>query len=123
MVARVAPLPGRRTPAPDPEAALTERIGAALQAIRRGGPTLAEAPNIPPGTKRDFAGGVGSALDGLEDLTYLGVEDVSGRQIHRHGSDVARVRFYRMATGVGQRYLFVHLTADGSVADYDVVSR
>jgi CubicO group peptidase (beta-lactamase class C family) len=122
-VARVAPLPGSRTPTPDPDVALTERIVAALHAIRQGGTTLAEAQNIPPGTKRDFAGGVGGALAGLEDLTYLGVEDVSGRQIHRHGSDVARVRFYRMVTGAGRRYLFVHLTADGSIADYDVVDR
>ena len=29
-------------------------------------------------------------LDGLGALTYLGVEDVSDRRIHRHGSDVRR---------------------------------
>jgi CubicO group peptidase (beta-lactamase class C family) len=121
--ARVAPLPGGQAPKPDPDAALTARIVAALQSIRQGGATLADAADIPPGTKRDFAGGIGSALDGLEALTYLGLEDVSGRGIHRHGSDVARVRYYQMTTSAGQRYLLVHLTAEGSITDFDVVER
>jgi len=43
--------------------------------------------------------------------------------IRRHGSDVARVRYYRITTTAGQRYLLVHLTADGTVTDFDVVER
>lgn len=121
--ARVAPLPGSQTPKPDPDAALTARIVAALRAIRQGGAALAKAADIPPGTKQDFAAGIGSALDGLEALTYLGLEEVSGRGIHRHGSDVARVRYYRVTTSAGQRYLLVHLTAQGSITDFDVVER
>ncbi|MGH7615183.1 MAG: serine hydrolase, partial [Gemmatimonadales bacterium] len=122
-VARVGPLPSSRTPIPDPDSALTTRIVAALQAIRQGGTTLANAPNITPGTKQDFAGGIGSALDGLGALTYLGLEDVSGRGIRRHGGSVAQVRYYRVTSNAGQRYLFVHLTAEGSVTDFDVVER
>ncbi len=122
-VARVAPLPSSRTPIPDPDSALTTRIVAALQAIRQGGTVLADAPNITPGTKQDFAGGIGSALDGLGALTYLGLEDVSGRGIRRHGGSVAQVRYYRVTSNAGQRYLFVHLTAEGSVTDFDVVER
>jgi hypothetical protein len=56
-------------------------------------------------------------------LTYLGLEDVSGRGIRRHGGNVARVRYYQVTTTAGQRYLFVHLTADGIVTDFDVVER
>jgi len=122
-VARVAPLPGDQPPASDPDSGLTARIRAALDAIRAGGTALARAPDIPPGTKQDFAGGGGSALDGLAALTYLGTEEVSDRAIHRHGSDVARVRYYRVTTSAGQRSLLVHLTAEGSIADYDVVDR
>ncbi|MGH7754490.1 MAG: hypothetical protein ACREN5_16925, partial [Gemmatimonadales bacterium] len=122
-VARVAPLPSGRTPAPDPDGALTTRIAAALQAMRQGGTALAEAPDITPGTKQDFAGGIGSALDGLGALTYLGLEEVSGRGIQRHGGEVARVRYYRVTTHAGQRYLLVHLTAEGRITDYDVVER
>ena len=122
-VPRVAPLPASHTPVPDPDTGLTTRIGAALLAIREGGTTLAEAPHIPPGTKQDFADGVGSALDGVAALTYLGTEEVSVRGIRRHGSDVARVRYYRVTTTAGQRSLLVHLTAENSVADYDVVDR
>jgi CubicO group peptidase (beta-lactamase class C family) len=122
-VARVAPLPGSHTPVPDPDTALTTRIVAALQAIRQSGTALADAPDITPGTKQDFAGGIGSALDGLGALAYLGVEDVSGRGIRRHGGAVARVWYYRVTTNAGQRYLLVHLTAEGSVTDFDVVER
>lgn len=122
-VARVAPLPSSQTPAPDPDPALTTRIVAALQAMRQGGTALADAPDIPSGTKQDFAAGIGLALDGLAALTWLGLEDVSGRGIHRHGSDVARVRYYRVTTNAGQRYLLVHVTAEGSITDFDVVAR
>jgi hypothetical protein len=122
-VARVAPLPASQSPVPDPDSGLTRRIVAALLAIREGGTALSAAPNIPPGTKQDFAGGVGTALDGLAAPAYLGAEEVSGRGIHRHGSAVARVRYYRVTTSAGQRSLLVHLTAEGSIADYDVVER
>jgi CubicO group peptidase (beta-lactamase class C family) len=120
---RIAPLPSTVTPVPDPDAALTERIGAALTALRQGGAALAGAAGITAGAKRDFSGGVGAALDGTAVLTYVGEEDVAGRGLHRHGRDVARVRYYRFAGAGGQRYLFVHLTADGLVTDYDVVDR
>ena len=123
LVARVAPLPGTRAPAPDPEPALTSRIALVLQALRQGGTALRDAADIAPGTKRDFAGGIGTALDGLGTLAWLGDEDVAGRGIHRHGADVARVRYYQVNTSAGQRSLLVHLTAEGSVADFDVVER
>ena len=94
-----------------------------MEAIRQGGAALADAPGVTPGAKRDFADGVGSALDSLSGLTYLGQEDVTGRGIHRHGNDVATVHYYRVKTAAGQRYLLVHLTAEGMVTDYDVVTR
>jgi len=123
LTALVTPLPSARTPAADPDPSLTARIVASLQAIAQGGALLANAPDIPAGTKADFGGGVGGALDGMTAPVYLGEEDVSARQIHRHGSDLARVRSYRITTKAGERYLLVHLTAEGEVADYDVVER
>jgi CubicO group peptidase (beta-lactamase class C family) len=120
---RIAPLPSAVTPAPDPDPALTGRIGSALKALRQGGAALADAPGFTAGAKRDFRGGVGSMLDGTEALSYVGDEDVAGRGLRRHGGDVARVRYYRFTAGAGQRYLFVHLTAGGLVTDYDVVDR
>jgi CubicO group peptidase (beta-lactamase class C family) len=120
---RVAPLPGSRGPAPDPDAKLTARIGAALGAMGEGGMQLTDAAGVTPGAKHDFAAGHDPALDGLRELAYFGEEDVSGRGIHRHGGDVARVRYYGVTTTAGKRYLLVHLTADGSLTDYDVVER
>lgn len=122
VVARVAPLPGIQTPSADPDPALTTRITAALKAIQQGGAALAGAPDIMTGTKRDFAGGIGPALDGMGALSYIGVEEVAGRGIRRHGNDVARVRYYGLTTDAGPRFVLVHLTADGRVTDFDVVS-
>ena len=120
---RVAPLPSSRSPAPDPDPALSTRITAALDAIRQGGKALADAERVTPGAKKDFGAGHDPALEGLGALTYLGEEDVSGRGIHRHGGDVARVRYFAVTTAAGKRYLLVHLTAEGSLTDYDVVER
>jgi hypothetical protein len=118
---RIAPLPGVVAPAPDPDTGLTGRIGAAIDALRQGGAALADAPGITPGAKTDFSRGVGSALDRSGALRYIGEEDVAGRGLHRHGSDVARVRYYGITTEAGERYLLVHLTAEGLVTDFDVV--
>ena len=122
-IARVAPLPSSLRPAADPDTALTARIVAALGAMRQGGAALSDAAGITSGAKADFAGGIGPLLDGMAAPTYLGVEEVSGRGIRRHGSEVARVRYYRITSAAGQRYLLVHLTTDGTVTDFDVVEQ
>ena len=118
---RIAPLPSGVAPVADPDPALAGRIGAALAALGQGGSALAVARDVTPGAKQDFGAGIGSALDRSGPLTYIGETDVTGRGLHRHGSDVARVRYYRMPTSAGDRYLFVHLTAEGLVTDFDVV--
>ena len=122
-IARVAPLPSTRTATPDPDTALTTLIFQALEAVRQGGSALAYAPDIPAGTKRDFAGGAGSVLGGLATPAFIGEEDVSARGIRRHDSAIARVRYYTAQTQNGRTYLLVHLTADGSLADFDIVDR
>jgi hypothetical protein len=119
----VAPLPSTRSDSPDPDERLTVRIKAALAAMERGGTVLAEAPDVTPGAKKDFERGAGGALEGLGPLNYLGQEEVTGRGIRRHGGEVARVRYYRVTTSAGQRFLLVHLTADGTITDFDVVER
>jgi CubicO group peptidase (beta-lactamase class C family) len=120
---RVSPLPSSLERTSDPDASLTTRITAALQAIRQGGAALSGAPDVTAGAKTDFSGGADPALSAVSSMSYLGQEDVSGRGVRRHGGDVARVRLYRMQTQTGPRYLLVHLTAAGTVTDYDVVER
>ena len=121
-VPRLAPQPSSRAAIPDPDGALTARVMAALVALRTQGTALSEAPDIPAGTKQDFTGWMGVAqLEGLTAPVFLGEEDVAGRGVRRHGSDVARVRFYRVTTKAGSTYLLAHLTAQGSLADFDLV--
>ena len=119
---RVAPLPSSARPTKDPDPALHQRIVTALKAMLRGGDALATAP-VPERTRQVYRQGF-EGVDGVEAMTYLGEEDVNGRGLHRHGSDLARVRYYRLAPKDGrERYLLVHLTAEGLVADLDPVPR
>ena len=83
---------------------------------------LANATDVTAGAKRVFARGTAGLAD-VVNATYLGEEDVAGRGIRRHGSDVSRVRLYRMRTQRGERWLMVHLTAEGAVTDYDILLR
>jgi CubicO group peptidase (beta-lactamase class C family) len=120
---RIAPLPSSVTPVPDPEPALTHRIQSALGALVQGGSALAGSGDVTPGAKADFSAGAGATYGSLSPLGYIGETDVVGRGIRRHGSEVARVRYYRTSFRGGVQYLFVHLTAQGAVTDIDLVSR
>jgi CubicO group peptidase (beta-lactamase class C family) len=121
-VPRVAPLPSSLQPRPEPDATLAARIARAIDALRQGGAPLADAADVTPGARRDFARG-SSALADFASATYLGEEDVTGRGIRRHGGEVSRVKLYRMRGPSGDLYLMVHLTADGAVTDYDLLLR
>ena len=120
---RVSPLPSQRPPAPDPDPALTRRIVESLAALQQSGEAFAAAPSVTPGAKRAFARGIGSRLQGMETPVYLGEENVANRGIRRHGSDVARVRYYAVRLTAGPRYVLAHVTAEGTVADFDIVDR
>jgi hypothetical protein len=99
-----------------------KRVAALIEALGKGGAAVDDAAGLTAGAKTELRGGA-RALAGIASLGYLGEELVAGRGLHRHGHDVARVRYYRVTTGVGPRYLLVHLTAEGLVTDYDVVER
>ena len=120
---RVVPLPSSLQPTADPDRALSARIALALQAIKQGGVAMTSAADVTPGAKRDFAGGADSTIAMASSATFVGDEDVSGRGIRRHGSEVAKVRMYRLPAQAGGRYLLVHLTSTGQVTDYDIVDR
>ena len=119
---RLTPLPSSLQPRAEPDQALAARLATAFGALRTGGAALAGAPDVAPGTRKAFARGDPS-LGAFASATYLGEEDLAGRGIRRHGSEVARVRLYRMKTDRGDRFLMVHLTADGKVTDYDTLLR
>ncbi len=118
---QIIPLPWSMPATPDPDAALSARISAALEALRQGGASLASAPGVTPGAKADFGPGIGSALGDLGTLGYVSTVEVAGRGIHRHGGDVSRVRVYRITSAAGAQYLLVHLTEEGLVTDIDLV--
>ncbi|MFL5608380.1 MAG: serine hydrolase domain-containing protein [Gemmatimonadaceae bacterium] len=122
-IPRVAPLPSALQPHTDPDQALGARIATALAALRDGGAALSAAADVTTGAKHDFGRGSNAVLDAAAHATYLGDVDLAERGIRRHGGEVARVRLYRMQTQNGDRYLMVHLTAEGQVTDYDVVLR
>lgn len=122
-IPRVIPLPSLIGPAPDPDSSLSAQSLAALDAIRRSGRSLELAPGITPGAKHDFATGIGSLLDDLGTPVFLGEADLPGHALRRHGSPVARVRYYRVARQDGPRFLLVYLAEDNRLTDFEVLEQ
>ena len=119
--ARVVPLPSSVSVTGD--ARRTFPFKAVFDALAAGGTALESSPGLTAGAKRDFRGNGDPNLKELGSPISLGEENVVGRGIRRHGGEVALVRYFRVTTPVGERYLLVHLTADGLVTDYDLLLR
>jgi len=122
-VPRIGPLMAALPAMPDPDPTVTAKVARALPAMNQGGEALASSPDITEGARHDFAGGFGNTFTGLGEVSFISMQDVAGRGIERHGSPVARIGYYRVATAGGERLVLVHFTDDGLVTDIDVVGR
>jgi CubicO group peptidase (beta-lactamase class C family) len=121
-VPRIGPLAGNQKTSTDPDPSRIPKIMAALQAMVKGGKILEEAAGITLGAKRDFAGGMPEPQS-LKSLTFIHSENVAGRGIKRHESEVSEIVTYRLKSNQPDTYLIVHLTSDGLVTDWDLVEK
>ena len=121
-VPRIGPLADARKTNADPDPSRTPKIMAALQAMVKGGKVLEEASGLTSGAKRDFAGGMREP-ETLKSLTFIHSENVAGRGIQRHGSDVSEILTYQLKSNQPDTYILVHLTSDGLVTDCDLVEK
>ena len=94
---------------------------AALLALSKGGTDVTSSRELPAGTKAELGVEPVRALRGFSGVTFIVEEDVSGRGIERHGSPIAKVLHYRLKTPAEGKFVLAYLTADGMIADYDVV--
>ena len=77
---------------------------------------------VTPGAGADFAtGGTARDLADMQSVVFLAEQDVAGRNVERHKGEVSRVLHYRVVKDNGDRFVLVHVTADGLIADYDIV--
>ena len=121
-VPRIGPLADPHKIDADPDPSRTPKIMAALQAMVKGGKILEEASGLTLGAKRDFAGGMREP-ETLKSLTFIHSENVAGRGIQRHESDVSEIVTYQLKSNQPDTYILVHLTADGLVTDCDLVEK
>ena len=121
-VPRIGPLANAHETNADPDPSRTPRIMAALQAMVKGGKVLEEASGLTSGAKRDFAGGMREP-ETLKSLTFVHSENVAGRGIQRHGSEVSEIVTYQLKSNQPDTYILVHLTSDGLVTDCDLVEK
>lgn len=121
-IPRIGPLVDARKTNADPDPSRTPKIMAALQAMVKGGKLLEEASGLTLGAKRDFAGGM-RELETLKSLTFIHSENVAGRGIKRHESDVSEIVTYQLKSNQPDTYILVHLTSDGLVTDCDLVEK
>ncbi len=59
--------------------------------------------------------------DGIQSVSLLGAQDVSGRGIERHGGKVSRVLYLRIRTEQASRDVMVYLTEDDLLTDEDML--
>lgn len=119
-VPRIGPLIHSLKRQTDPDPSTTQNIEKALQCLAQG--QAATVSNlITPGALTDFGGGPVIDLAGIQSLAFLAEQDVSDRQIERHGGKVDHIRYYSMATEKSPRYVLVYMTANGLVTDIDAV--
>lgn len=121
-VPRIGPLADVRKTIADPDPSRTPKIMAALQAMVKGGKILEEATGLTSGVKRDFAGGMREP-ETLKSLTFIHSENVAGRGIQRHESEVSEIVTYQLKSNQPDTYILVHLTSDGLVTDCDLVEK
>ncbi len=118
---RIGALFSSLKPATDPDPARTEKIVAAMKALEQGGNAFAESRSFTSGARDDFGGGPNPALAGLRSLLFVAEQDVAARKIERHKGAVSRILYYRLATDKADRGLLIHLTADRTITDFDIV--
>jgi hypothetical protein len=119
-VQRIGPLPPSR-PSTDPDPARTRRVELVLRAFEQGGRAVEDVAGVAAQARRDYARGPSPEFAGMRSIAFLAAHDVAGRGIARHGSDVARVLYYRLSLRDASRTVLVYLTPDGLVTDQDVV--
>jgi CubicO group peptidase (beta-lactamase class C family) len=121
-VPRIGPLFHSLKPQSDPDPSRTEKVIAVLKALGQGGKAITDSPALTPGARADFGtGGTSRDLADIQSVIFLAEQDVAVRKIERHKSDVSRVIHYRLVKDKGDRFLLVHVTADGLITDYDIV--
>ena len=121
-IPRIGPLVDARKTNADPDPSRTPKIMAALQAMVKGGKLLEEASGLTLGAKRDFAEGMREP-ETLKSLTFIHSENVDGRGIKRHESDVSEIITYQLKSNQPDTYILVYLTSDGLVTDCDLVEK
>ena len=122
LIPRIGPLFASIKPGADPDPSFSHAVDKAVRALGPGAPA-SELPQLAPGARANFAGRPIRELAGVQRLTYLSAQDVTGRHIERHGGTVVKVLFYRMDTAEGHRWLLIHVTSDNLITDYDVVDK
>jgi hypothetical protein len=119
--ARVGPLVHSLTPQSDPDPAVTQQMEAVLRALAQGGKAEEEVAGLAPGARRDFSHGPVADFAGMRFLSFIALQDVSGRGIAWHGGKVSRILYYKLVTDKTTRFVLVCLTADGLLTDFWVV--
>jgi CubicO group peptidase (beta-lactamase class C family) len=120
-VQRIGPSMHTLSPRPDPDADLTRQVEKVLQAFAKGDKAVEEVFGVADGARKDYARSPAPELSGIQSITFLHTQDLSGSNIERHGAKVSRVVYYKMVTDSRTRFILVYLTGDRQVADQDVV--
>ena len=122
-VPRIGPLFHSLKPQTDPDPARTEKVVAALKALEpREGRRSPISPLLTSGARERLRGRSrhGPGRPAIAPSSSRN-RTSSARKIERHKGEVSRILHYRLVTDKADRGLLIHLTADGTITDYDIV--
>ncbi len=121
---RISPLLKALKPKTGSASARIDAIKNTLLALAQGGAAISQAALLAPNTQADFKNSTMSEFANLTGLSLLYEGDV---RLTRHNTQVNKILGFKMqwsqtAAGSGE-YVLVYLTAEGLMADLDVVTQ
>ncbi|MES3020648.1 MAG: serine hydrolase [Pseudomonadota bacterium] len=119
---RIGPLMQPSPARVDTDPARTGKVKEFVDAAGKGGAQLARLKGITDGKRASMGGQAASELGEVKALAFMAEHSVAGRAIERHGSKIDKVLYYKLDNPGGAPYLMVFLSADGAIADHDVVT-
>lgn len=119
-IPRIGPLFSMLSQQADPDPKRTKQLEATLRALEHGGQEVEENAMIARSAKKDFGAGT-TDFFGLRSLSYVAAQEVAGSGLERHETKVGRITYYHLITDHSSANLLLYLTADGLLADYDIV--
>lgn len=93
-----------------------------LHAMAKSGEAMQKVTRVTSNLRKDLQNNPQQDLVNFKSLTYVSQVDITSSSVKRHGSNIARICFYKISWAREIQLLLIYLTDDGLVADEDIAA-